>query len=78
MINQINNTKMKTQKFISAFALVFVLAFVSCMFATMGWNLLSAGAASVDWEKCFLLATIIAFSNGFADFARQQRKNSHA
>lgn len=69
---------MKTQKFISAFALVFVLAFVSCMFATMGWNLLSEGAASIDWETCFVLATIIAFSNGFAYFAQQLWKNSHA
>ena len=69
---------MKTQRLFTGFALVFVLAFVSCMFATMGWNLLSEGAASVDWETCFVLATIIAFSNGFADFAQQLRKKSHA
>lgn len=69
---------MKTQKFISAFALVFALAFASCMFATMGWNLISEGTASADWETCFVLAIIIAFSNGFADFAQQLRKKSHA
>lgn len=78
MFNHKKYNKMKTLKFITGFATVFVLAFASCMFATMGWNLLSEGAASVDWETCFVLATIIGFSNGFADFAQQMRKNSHA
>ncbi len=68
---------MKTQKFISTFALLFTLAFTSCMFATMAWNLISNGTASVGWETCFALATVIGFSNGLAGFSRQLGKNSH-
>lgn len=69
---------MKTQKFFTGLTLVFVLAFLSCMFATMGWNLLSEGALIIDWETCLALATIIGFSIGFAKIARHIREKSYS
>lgn len=69
---------MRTCEIFTGFVLVFILAFASCLFAMMGWNLLSDGTASIDWETCLALATIIGFSVQLADVYRHLRKRTQA